>query len=50
MLAADAFLVPLVEIFQFLEDVVAVKISAAMAVGEIHLVRPILVPWEPNEP
>ena len=43
MLAADAFLVPLVEIFQFLEDVVAVKISAAMVTGETHLVRHILI-------
>ena len=43
MLAGEAFLVPLCEIFQFLEDVVAVKINAAMSAGDVHLVRPTLI-------
>jgi len=42
MLAGDAFLVPLREIFQFLEDVVTVKVMAAIASGATGAVRPIL--------
>mmetsp|Transcript_4081 Transcript_4081/g.9537 ORF Transcript_4081/g.9537 Transcript_4081/m.9537 type:complete len:634 (-) Transcript_4081:124-2025(-) len=43
MIAADAFLVPTAEIFQFLEDVVTVKINSAMGAGDIQLVRPTLI-------
>eukprot|EP00434_Breviolum_minutum_P022948 symbB.v1.2.020244.t1/scaffold1693.1/size105633/14 len=42
MLAGDAFLVPLREIFQFLEDVVTVKVMAAIGSGATGAVRPIL--------
>lgn len=43
MLAGDAFLVPLREIFQFLEDVVTVKVMAAIGSGNVGAVRSVLM-------
>ncbi|CAK9013278.1 Hypothetical protein SCF082_LOCUS11868 [Durusdinium trenchii] len=42
MMAGEAFLMPVREIFQFLEDVVTVKIMAAVRAGSLAAVRPIL--------
>lgn len=43
MLAGDAFLVPLREIFQFLEDVVTVRVMAAIGSGNVGAVRSVLM-------
>eukprot|EP00930_Biecheleria_cincta_P027572 TRINITY_DN19344_c0_g1_i1.p1 TRINITY_DN19344_c0_g1~~TRINITY_DN19344_c0_g1_i1.p1 ORF type:complete len:685 (-),score=108.37 TRINITY_DN19344_c0_g1_i1:533-2512(-) len=42
LLATDSFLVPVREIFQFLEDAVTVKINVAIGAGRTQEVKPIL--------
>lgn len=43
MLAADAWLTPIGEVFQFLEDAMTVKISFAMATGQVRRVKVLLI-------
>jgi len=43
MIAADAFLTPVKEIFQFLEDTVTVKITYAMAQNDSEAVNAVLI-------